>query len=195
MIVLDAVEPIRDPKKINAVKKYLKGKNMRDYALFCVGANVALRISDLLRLTWGDVLKDGKTFKAINIKEGKTQKTRNIKLNKAAQKALEELLEDLDACNMHDYIFRSRESREGKNKPISRQQALNILKDAAEAVGVEENVGTHTLRKTWGYHAWKNGYNPALIMETLNHSNLSITKRYLGIRQDEINNLYDNLNI
>ena len=80
---------------------------------------------------------------------------------------------------MDDYIFKS---REGDNKPITRQQALNILKDAAEAIGVEENVGTHTLRKTWGYHAWKNGYNPALIMETY-HSNLSVTKRYLGITQ------------
>ena len=58
------------------------------------------------------------------------------------------------------YIFKS---REGSNKPISRQQALNILKDAAAAVGITENVGTHTLRKTWGYHAWKKGFSPALI--------------------------------
>ena len=90
------------------------------------------------------------------------------------------------------YIFKS---REGSNKPISRQQALNILKNAAAAVGITENVGTHTLRKTWGYHARKKGFSPALIMETLNHSNLSATKRYLGISQDEINDLYDSLNI
>ena len=189
-VFLKAVEPIRDPKKINAMKKYLKGKNIRDYVLFTVGVNIALRISDLLGLTWGDVL-DGKNFKNINLKEGKTKKLRNIKLNQASTKALEELLKNLDTYAMDDYLFKSREG----NKAITRQQALNILKDAAEAVGVEENVGTHTLRKTWGYHAWKNGYNPALIMETLNHSNLSVTKRYLGIRQDEINDLYENLNI
>lgn len=188
---MKAVEPIRDPKKIDAMKKYLKGKNIRDYALFVVGINIALRISDLLNLTWKDVLQDNK-FKTVSIKEGKTQKTRNIKLNKSAQKALEELLNSLEAPDINDYIFKS---REGDNKPITRQQALNILKEVAEAVGVEENVGTHTLRKTWGYHAWKNGFNPALIMETLNHSNLNVTKRYLGIRQDEINMLYDNLNI
>ncbi len=187
------VEPIRDPKKIDAMKSYLKGEDIRDYAMFTVGVNVALRISDLLALTWGDVLdENGKKFKTIKIKEGKTQKKRDIKLNKAAQKALKELLETLDTYNMYDFIFKS---REGENKPITRQQALNVLKDAAEAVGVEENVGTHTLRKTWGYYAWRNGFNPALIMETLNHSNLSMTKRYLGITQDEINNLYDNLNI
>ncbi|NLC65599.1 MAG: tyrosine-type recombinase/integrase, partial [Clostridium sp.] len=101
-------------------------------------------------------------------------------------------LETLDDCELNDYIFKSRES---SNKPITRQQALNILKDAANAVGIEDNVGTHTLRKTWGYHAWKQGFSTALIMETLNHSNLNMTKRYLGIRQDDINALYEGLNL
>lgn len=187
---MDIVEPIRDLKKVNSMKKYLRGKNVRDYTLFVLGVNIALRISDLLNLTWNDVLENNK-FRILNIKEGKTRKPRNIKLNQASQKALEELLESLDTYDICDYIFKSREG----NKAITRQQALNILKDAAEAVGIKENVGTHTLRKTWGYHAWKSGYNPALIMETLNHSNLNVTKRYLGIRQDEINDLYDNLNL
>ena len=93
---------------------------------------------------------------------------------------------------MNEYIFKS---REGENSPLTRQQTLNILKDSAAAVGIKENVGTHTLRKTWGYHAWQKGFSPALIMETLNHSNLAMTKRYLGIRQDEINGLYDSLNL
>jgi integrase len=60
---------------------------------------------------------------------------------------------------------------------------------------VNENIGTHSLRKTWGYHAWKIGFNPAIIMKTLNHSNLAMTKRYLGIQQDDVNELYDQLNI
>ena len=82
---MHCVDPIRDPKKINAMKNYLKGKNKRDHALFAVGINVALRISDLLSLTWGDVL-EGKRFKPIQLKEGKTLKPRSIKLNKVAQK-------------------------------------------------------------------------------------------------------------
>lgn len=188
---MKTVEPIRDPKKINAMKKYLKGKSLRDHALFVVGLNIALRITDLLNLTWADVMK-GKRFKTLKLKEGKTKKDRNIKLNRTAQKALSELLESIGAYSTGDYIFRS---REGNNSHITRQQALNILKNAADAVSIKENVGTHTLRKTWGYHAWKNGFSPALIMETLNHSNLSVTKRYLGIRQDDINDLYDSLNI
>lgn len=189
---MNLVEPIRDPKKINAVRNYLKGKDIRDYTLFVVGINVALRISDLLSLKWEDVLDENGKFKVLELTEGKTKKKRKIKLNKPSKKALRELLKSLDSHNMEEYIFKS---REGKNKPISRHQALNVLKDAADAVGVEENIGTHSLRKTWGYHAWQKGFSPALIMETLNHSNLSITKRYLGIRQDEINNLYDSLNL
>lgn len=189
---MKSVDPIRDVKKIGAMKRYLRGKSLRDYAMFVVGINIALRISDLLKLKWRDILKDNKKFKEICIFEGKTKKERRIKLNKTSQKAITELLESLDTYCIDDYIFRS---REGDMKPISRQQALNILKSAAKAVGVKDNVGTHTLRKTWGYHAWKRGFSPALIMETLNHSNLNMTKRYLGIRQDDINDLYENLNI
>lgn len=186
-----AVEPIRDPRQINAMKNFLKGNSLRDYALFVVGVNVALRITDLLKLKWGDIMENGR-FKALELREGKTGKSRRIKLKRAAQKALSELLQGLGACKSDEYVFKS---REGDNRPITRQQALNILKDAARAVGIKEAVGTHTLRKTWGYHAWKNGFNPALIMETLNHSSLNVTKRYLGIQQDDINELYDNLNI
>jgi len=147
-----SVDPIRDEKKIRDMKTYLKGKNIRDYALFVIGINVALRISDLLKLTWSDVLDENlKDFKAIRLVEGKTGKKRDITLNKASQKALREFLDSLDTYGMDHYIFKSRER---ENKPLSRQQALNILKKAADAVGIkDDNVGTHTLRKTWGYHA------------------------------------------
>ncbi len=190
---MQIVEPIRDFNKIQDMKVYLKGKSLRDHCLFVVGINVALRISDLLSLTWADVLKENKqNFKQIKLIEAKTKKKREIELNKPSQKVLSELLASNSSYSLNDYIFKS---REGDNCPITRQQALNILKEAAKAVGIKENVGTHTLRKTWGYHAWKKGFSPALIMETLNHSNLNMTKRYLGIRQDDINALYSNLNL
>ena len=190
---MNLVDPIRDKKKIEDMKVYLKGRNLRDYTLFVLGINVALRISDLLKLTWGDVLNsNGKSFKEIKLLEGKTSKVRIIKVNRTSQKALREFLDSLETYGMHEYLFTS---REGFKRPLTRQQALNILKDSAKSVGIKENIGTHTLRKTWGYHAWQQGFSPALIMETLNHSNLSMTKRYLGIRQDEINDLYSNLNI
>ena len=161
--------------------------------MFVVGINVALRITDLLNLQWKDVINENNNdFREIELYEGKTKKYRKIRLNNAAKESLKDLSTVLKGLELEDYIFKS---REGKNRPISRQQAFNILKDAAISVGVSENIGTHSLRKTWGYFAWKKGFNPALIMETLNHSNLSITKRYLGIQQDDVNELYKNLNI
>ena len=178
---MKTVEPIRDEAEICAVKNYLRAKSLRDYAMFIVGVNVALRISDLLSLTWEDV-----STGTLRILEGKTKKPRTIKLNKAALNALQELRDSLDSPT--GYIFKSRQGG-----PITRQQTNSILKEAAIAVGIKENIGTHSLRKTWGYHAWKKGFSPALIMETLNHSNLGITKRYLGIRQDEVNGLYESL--
>ncbi|MDN6161717.1 MAG: site-specific integrase, partial [Atopostipes sp.] len=187
-----SVDPIRDEKKIQTMKTYLKGSSLRDYALFVVGINVALRITDLLALKWSDILDEKGNFKEIRIFEGKTNKERRIQLNRPSQRALRELLGSLDGYSFDDYLF---QSREGAQKALSRQQALNILKDAAKAVGIKDNVGTHSLRKTWGYHAWKKGFNPAIIMETLNHSNLTVTKRYLGIRQDDINDLYGSLEL
>lgn len=187
------VEPIRDKKKIKDMKKVLLGNSVRDYCLFVVGINFALRISDLIKLKWSDVLKENKTtFKNLRIREGKTKKPREIRINKNSKKALEQLRKHYGSTNLEDYIFKS---REGGNKPISRQRATQIIKDATRAVEIEENINTHSLRKIWGWNAWRNGYSPALIMDTLNHSNLDVTRKYLGIRQDEINNLYDNLNL
>ena len=187
-----SLDPIRDEKKIQTMKTYLKGRNLRDYALFVVGINVALRITDLLSLKWKNVLDEQGKFKEIRIFEGKTKKERRIQLNRPSQRALRELLASLDGDSLDDYLF---QSREGAQNSLSRQQALNILKNAAKAVGIKDNVGTHSLRKTWGYHAWKKGFSPAIIMETLNHSNLTVTKRYLGIQQDDNNNLYETLNL
>ena len=91
---MNIVEPIRNKNKIQDVKLYLKGKNLRSYTMFIVGINVALRITDLLSLKWKDVIKENKkTFKDIEIFEGKTNKRRKIKLNKSATKVLKELID------------------------------------------------------------------------------------------------------
>ncbi|MCY6355389.1 tyrosine-type recombinase/integrase [Clostridium sp. ZS2-4] len=86
-----------------------------------------------------------------------------------------------------DYIFIS---REGQNKPISRSMALKIVKSSCEAIGVKEKIGCHSLRKTFGYHSWKKGVPLPVLMELYNHSNQSVTKLYLGISQDDIDEVY-----
>ncbi len=89
----------------------------------------------------------------------------------------------IEGKDEHEYLFKS---REGVNKPISRSAAYKILNKAALAVGLEENIGTHTLRKTFGYHFYKQTKDVALLQEILNHSSPKITLRYIGINQDQM---------
>lgn len=84
--------------------------------------------------------------------------------------------------NIDSIVFGGTKSN---SEPISRHQAYRIIKKAAENVGLTEHISCHSLRKTFGYHAWKQGTQPALLMSIYNHSSYEITKRYLGISQDE----------
>lgn len=187
---MERVEPIRSVKKINDLKKYLLGSgNMRNYALIVLGLNSALRISDILNLIWGDVFNfEQNKFKShVYIKEKKTGKSKKFLLNQNALNALLKLKRELGHINVSDYIFMS---REGQNKPITRYMAIKIVKGACEAVGIQEHIGCHSLRKTFGYHSWKKGVPIPVLMELYNHSNQSITKLYLGISQDDIDDVY-----
>jgi len=125
------------------------------------------------------------------LKEKKTGKHKKIIINESMNKAITEYILK-ENPKLSDYLFKS---RKGDNKPITRQQAYNILKDAGDYCGLQEPISPHTLRKTWGYWAWKSGVSLVLIMEALNHSSTSITKRYLGILQEDLDNVYFNLNL
>lgn len=81
-----------------------------------------------------------------------------------------------------------------KNQPISRSQAWRIVRQAAEETGLDGNVSCHSLRKTFGYHAWKQGVPPAMLMMIYNHSSYQITKRYLGIIQEEKDDVFTTCN-
>ena len=80
-------------------------------------------------------------------------------------------------------------------QPISRTQAYRIVKTAAEETVQDEHISCHSLRKTFGYHAWKNGTPPALLMDVYNHSSYKVTQHYLGIEQDERDEIYLNLEL
>jgi integrase len=78
-------------------------------------------------------------------------------------------------------------------KAISRIHAYRLIGEAANAVGISQKVSCHSLRKTFGYHSWKGGISPVVLMEIFNHSAYAVTKRYLGISQDDQNAAYNNL--
>lgn len=187
---MESVEPIRSEKKIQDLKKYLLGAgNMRNYALIVLGMNTALRVSDTLSLTWQHVYDfDEEEFRShVYIKEKKTGKPKKFLLNKNAVEALRKLKKEIGQPLAHEYIF---VSRNGSNKPITRFRANDIIKEACAAVGIKEHIGCHSLRKTFGYHSWKKGVPIPVLMELYNHSNQAITKIYLGISQDDIDEVY-----
>lgn len=170
---MNFVEPIRDLDDIQAMKDYLREWNERNYMLFVFGINLGLRISDIIKLKVKDV-----HGQYVNIREMKTGKIIKRKMNKSLRREVQEYIQDM---NPHDYLFRS---RKGKNKPITREAAYYILKVAAADIGVE-NVGTHTMRKTFGYHQYKNKKDVAMLMTLFNHASPDITLRYIGIQQDQ----------
>lgn len=170
---MNFVEPIRDPDDIQVMKDYLKEWNERNYMLFVFGINLGLRISDIIKLKAKDV-----QGQYVNIRELKTGKILKRKMNRSFKKEVQEYIKDM---NPHDYLFKS---RKGKNKAITREAAYYILKAAAEDIGIE-NVGTHTMRKTFGYHHYKNNKDVAMLMILFNHASPDITLRYIGIQQDQ----------
>jgi len=180
------VEPIRDIKKLNKIKDYLLKHNERDYLMFVIGINSGLRIGDLLSLTVDDVMN--KDF--ITIREEKTDKVKPFALSDSVRKAIKNYLVHTGLTN--GWLFPSRKG----DKAISTVQAWRIINDAAQYAGIKENIGTHTMRKTFGYHALRQGVDIAYIMQCLNHSTPAITKRYIGITQDELNTkVYLNMNL
>ena len=189
---MNIVEPFRDPEDIAYIKKHLlDNKLYRDYCLFTVGINIGLRISDLSRLKWDDVMKPSGALKDhVDIYEKKTGKFKRFKLNASAKDALK-LWHDNLPPEHPPYIFFTRSNKEGY---MTRKTAERILKREASLVGVP-NIGTHSLRKTFGYHLNKNGVPISVIMKMFNHSSEVITMRYLGIAQDEMDDAMDGLNL
>jgi len=184
---MEFVQPIRDLKQIEAMKAILKSKSERDYLLFVLGINTGLRISDLLALTVGEVWQH-KPAEFIEIREKKTGKSKRFILNQSAAKALKET-SYLKGADLKAPLFPSR-----KGGAISRIQAYRVLNAAAELAGINE-IGTHTLRKTWAYHAYQAGTDLSLIQQVLNHSSPSVTLRYIGITQDDIDRVYKSINL
>lgn len=174
---MNIVEPIRDPIKVKEVYDYLLKKNTRDAIMYLTGVYTGLRISDILKFKVKDALKRG-----YSIREQKTGKQKIYDWNPYLYRELKKYIEGKDP---EDYLFKS---REGNNTPITRNRAYQIIKEACNHCGVY-NVGTHTLRKTFGYFLYTQSKNNiAMLMEILNHSSETITLRYIGISQEKSNN-------
>jgi integrase len=180
-------EPIRSKRQVRELAAYyLQRGQLRNHCLIVLGVHTALRVSDLLRLRWDDVydFERRRVRQSIVLTEKKTGKTKIIALNKGAIRAL--TLYAAQAAKQSGFLIEN-----GKTgKAISRIQAYRVIRAAAEAIKLQIRVSCHSLRKTFGYHAWKSGVSPAVIMEIYNHSSFAVTRRYLGVAQDDKNTAY-----
>jgi integrase len=195
---MNFVEPIRDRKKIAQIKNLLRGqRRYRDLLLFVVGINSALRISDLLTLRIGHFIDNqGRIKHRFQIHEQKRGKRHEVVINNSIRESLIEYLEAYQGVsdNPDHFIFFNTKSN-NYTGPIKRGRAWKLITSICQEVGLRGNFGTHSLRKTWGYHARLQGVDLALIMHKLNHSSISTTKRYLGITDDELQEVLHRLNL
>ncbi len=171
------VQPIRDLKQLEDMKWSLKRHcSQRDYILFLVGINTGLRIGDLLSLK----IKDIKGKRKIILKEGKTDKPRTLHLSNI----YDELNEYIKGLSGTEWLFPSRKG----DKNISEVQAYRQLNKASSMIDIVDGIGTHTLRKTFGYWHYKQFKDVAQLQMILNHSHPSITLKYIGITDEQIEN-------
>lgn len=170
---LKDVQPIRKIEDIQNMKwalNYYCGR--RDYILFLIGINTGLRVGDLVKLK----VKDVKKKKQAIIKEGKTKKPRKVLLENIYEE-LNDYIETLDS----EFLFPSRKG----SSHISTTQAYRQLQKAAEMAEVE-HIGTHSMRKTFGYWYYKQYKDIAQLQNILNHSHPSITLNYIGITDEQV---------
>ena len=157
------------------MKTLLKEKGDKYYLMFRIGINVGLRVSDIISLKVGSI----RAKAHVTIIEKKTGKTKRFLIPNSLQK---EIAEFIKTNNLEDEDFLI-QSRKGDNQPISRIQAYRVLNETAKQIGLDE-IGTHTMRKTFGYHHYQTNKDIAILQEIFNHSAPSITLRYIGITDD-----------
>lgn len=154
---MNYVEPICNRKKIAQIKNLLRGQGRyRDLLLFVVGINSALRIADLLQLKIGHFLGEkGQIKNRFWIKEQKRGKRHEIAINQSIRETLTEYLKKYPhvAKSGENFLFFNPKT----TQPIKRGQAWKIITTICADVGLQGDYGTHSLRKTWGFHARMQG--------------------------------------
>lgn len=169
---MQVVQPIRDQVKIEEIQDILKRQSARDWLLFTIGINSGIHLSDLLTLRVKDLAGKNK----VTIAEGKTGKNKMFIINSQLKEWIYDYIKYMDE---EDYLFPSQRT----GKPIKRIRVYRILNQAAKQAGLHD-IGTHTLRKTFGYHYYQKTRNISVLRDLFNHSAPSVTLRYIGIQAE-----------
>lgn len=187
---MNKAQPIKNPTQLENFKNYYYSQNYnpRNYMFITMGLNTALRVSDLLNLCWNDVYDfKNRTYREhVFLIEKKTQKKSYIYLNKRVLSTLQWYWSTYEQYPLpQDFLFPNE-----RGIALSRISAYRIVRLAAENCQIEGVISPHSLRKTFGYQAWTQGTSPVLLMDIYQHSSFEITKRYLGIEQDERDSVF-----
>jgi len=183
MGIKKAVEPIRKLKDIENIKKILKSeKSYRNYCLFICGINWALRASDLLSIRVSDV-RDLEIGQTRAIKEQKTGKTNYITMNSSTREAIDLYLSERGNSIKDDAsLFLSQ-----KGGALCVRSLNRLVQQWTNSINLKGHYGSHSLRKTWGYIQRKEFGTPIeLIQERYKHNSPSITRIYIGIEREEV---------
>ncbi|MEK6455292.1 tyrosine-type recombinase/integrase [Caldifermentibacillus hisashii] len=177
---MEYVNPIKKIEKIQAMKKVLRQSSLRDLLLFVIGINTGIKVHDLLYLTVKDVWDGSQTREFLYLKDEKNGEVKAFYLNSKVREVLRDYLAS-NQLQPDDFLFKSKKN----NQPITRQQAYRIINLAAKEVGIQEKIGTHTLRKTFGYHAYRKGVAISILKNIFNQHSTAETLKYIGIDKNE----------
>lgn len=171
----------------------------RNKMLFLIGINVGLRASDLVTLQYNYFFENDGKFKEFYVLQPKKQRKQGkfvkIYFNTTVKKAITEYIEKYPIQDMNEYLFKSRKG----NGSIGEQTLWDIMNKASIDAGITKNIGSHSLRKTWGYTIWHRAEDKskALVMlqQCLNHSDSLTTMRYIGILDEEKKDMYESIDL
>lgn len=188
------VEPIRKKEDIKRFyNQLLKNTTPREAECFLIGCNLALRAGDLLQLRF-----DQMTGTHVDIIEQKTKKRKRFPINENVRAAVGRLQAYYATCKpwkdkpfVPVYLFQSTSNRVYHLcQPICIQWLSERYKLTAKELGFTVNINTHSMRKTYGYHAYENGADIHYLQALFNHYSSRVTLRYIGVTKTEIEKMY-----
>ena len=183
-----AVKTIAEIKLVDSLLRKHKSELLADIWRF--GVNSGLRISELLSITV-DEANEACNTKRLTIVEDKTGKTKRLRIN---QTAYDVLLDRVSTAGNNRYLFQSGSNRAKiLNKPIGRGVVSRAFAEVGDIIGVK--MGTHSMRKTFGWTMHSQGASIERVCSVLGHSSPSMTMRYIGLTQADIDSAYDEFEI
>ncbi|WP_273853773.1 tyrosine-type recombinase/integrase [Guptibacillus spartinae] len=177
--MVNSVGPIKNIQQINHLKKVLLERSKRDYLLFVLSVNTGMRLAPLLHLTHEHVMKNDSIKEYL---EASITETTDVYLNSEVRRALSLYMSEPVSHDPY-YLFHTKKD---VAQPITRQQVHRILSQAGKVAALEHPISFHSLRKTFGYHAFQQGVAVSLIQKIYGHGTRSETLKYIGINSNQI---------